>query len=233
MKLVRLKTRPSRDGKTFVYRLEYVDENGKRRRISLGHADRSKAKRQRAQIERELRMGVLAPATMKLSEFLEDSLARTGDQTRGSTQYEHSSAMTQFIEVIGNIDYQRVTLAHGELFRQTRLDQGNTPATVSKKLRSLKRLFQLAVERRQLDENPLKYIKLPKWSKRKIEVYEAEECERILKALQERRIPLRWDLLIYTALITGMRRGELLLRSRRRPRRGNGSLRIRTAGLCL
>jgi len=208
--LVRLRTRPSRDGKIFVYRLEYIDENGKRRRISLGHADRRKAERQRAQTERELRMGVLAPASMKLSDFLEDSLTRTGDQTRGSTQYEHRSAMKQFIEVVSNIDYQRVALAHGELFRQTRLDQGNTPATVSKKLRSLKRLFQLAVERKQLDENPLRYIKLPKWTKRKIEVYGAEECERILKAAGQHGGPLRWDLLIYTALITGMRRGELL-----------------------
>ena len=34
--LVRLTTRPSRNGKTFVYRLDYVDEQGKRRRVSLG-----------------------------------------------------------------------------------------------------------------------------------------------------------------------------------------------------
>ncbi len=38
--LVRLTTRPSRDGKAFVYLLDYIDENGKGRRISLGHADR-------------------------------------------------------------------------------------------------------------------------------------------------------------------------------------------------
>jgi len=208
--LVRLRTRPSRDGKRFVYLLDYVDMNGKRRRISLGHADKRKAESQKKQTERELRMGILGPASMKLSDFLEDSLARTGDQTRESTQYEHRSAMKQFIKAVGNIDYQRVTLTHGELFRQVRLDKGNSPATVSKKLRAIKRLFQLAVERRQLTENPLKYIKLPKWSKRKIEIYRCEECERVLKVAQEIRSSLRWDLLIYIALTTGMRRGELL-----------------------
>ena len=77
-------------------------------------------------------MGVIAPAKMKLSDFLEDSLARTGDQIRGSTQDVHREAMEHFIEAVGNIDYQRVTLSHGELFRQIQLDQGNTPATVSK-----------------------------------------------------------------------------------------------------
>lgn len=208
--LVRLRTRPSRDGKTFKYMLEYVDEDGKRHRVSLGHADRRKAEQQRAQRERELRMGIVAPESMKLSNFLEDSLARTGGQTRESTQYEYRSAMGHFIEAVGNIDFQRVTLRHGELFRQNRLDKGNSPATVSKKLRALKRLFQLAVERKQLSENPLKYIKLPKWTKRKIEVYTTDECERILKASQESQNSLRWDLLIYAALITGMRRGELL-----------------------
>ena len=43
--LVRLRARPSRNGKTFRYLLDYVDENGKRKRISLRHADRRKAER--------------------------------------------------------------------------------------------------------------------------------------------------------------------------------------------
>ncbi|MHC4573350.1 MAG: tyrosine-type recombinase/integrase [Planctomycetota bacterium] len=210
--LVRLRTRASRNGKAFKYLLDYVDENGKRKRISLGHADRRKAERQRVQKERELRMGVVASESMKLSDFLEDSLARTGSQIRGSTQYERRCATQHLIKVIGDIDYQHVTLQHGELFRQTCLDQGNSPATVSKKLRQLKRLFQLAVERKQLDENPLRYVKGPKLTKRKIEVFTDDECRRMLKEVQD-RLPqngLRWDLLVYLALTTGLRRGELL-----------------------
>jgi len=56
----------------------------------------------------------------------------------------------------------------------------------------------------------LKYIKLPKWTKRKIEVYTTDECEQLLKVSQESKGSVRWDLLIYVAMITGMRRGELL-----------------------
>jgi integrase len=190
--------------------LDYVDENGNRRRISLGHADRRKAESQMKQTERELRMGVLAPVSMKLSDFLEDSLNRTGQQTRDSTQYEQRSAMKQFIKLIGDIDYQRVTLSHGELFRQSRLDKGNSPATVSKKVRALKRLFALAVERKQLQENPFRYLRPPKWRKAKIEVYKPDECERLLRIAHEDSSALPWDVLIYTAIITGMRRGELL-----------------------
>ena len=190
--------------------LDYVDENGKRRRTSLGHADKRRAERQRVQRERELRMGIVAPASTTLSEFLVDSRLRTGDQVRESTHYEYGSAMEQFIDVVGNIDFQKVRLSHGELFRQTCLDKGNTPATVGKKVRSLKRLFQLGVRRGQLHENPMKYLDEPKWSKRKIEIYKPGEIERILKAARYNREPLRWDLLIYTALVTALRRGELL-----------------------
>lgn len=208
--LVRLKTRPSRDGKRFTFYLDYVDIGGKRRRISLGHRDKKKAESQRKQTERELKMGVLEPVSMRLSDFLADSLARTGDQNGESTRKEHHSAMKQFIKAVGNIDYKRVTLSHGELFRQRQLDKGNSPATVSKKLRALKRLFQLAVERQQLSENPLRYVKLPRWTKKKIEVYKDEECRMMLRVAREYKSPVRWDLLIYLALTTGMRRGELL-----------------------
>lgn len=210
--LVRLRTRPSRDGKTFKYLLDYVDEDGKRHRPSLGHADRRKAERQKAQKERELRMGIVAPESMRLSDFLEDSLIRTGKQIRESTQVERRIALKHLIMVVGNIDYRRVTLKHGELFRQVRLDKGNSPATVTKKLQQLKRLFQLAVNRKQLDENPFKTIEFPKTSQRKVETYTTDECSRILRAAcsQQSKGGVRWDLLITVALTTAMRKSELL-----------------------
>jgi site-specific recombinase XerD len=95
---------------------------------------------------------------------------------------------------------------HGEPFRQSRLDEGDSPAAVSKKLRELKRLFQLGVERRQLDENPFKYIKLLKVPKQKIRIYTAEECGRIIRSafeLQNESV-LEWDLVVTLALTTGM-----------------------------
>lgn len=115
--LVRLRTRPSRDGKKFTYMLDYVDENGKRRRVSLNHSDIRKAERQKKQKERELRMGIVPPTSMKLSKFVEDSLTRTGDQIRAGTRVETRKAMTDFIQAIGDIDYQQVTIREGERYR--------------------------------------------------------------------------------------------------------------------
>ena len=210
--LVRLNTRPSSDGESFTYVLRYTDTDGRRRWKTLGHADRRRAEKQRAETAKELRMARVEPASMSLREFARDSLARTGDQIRESTRIDYQSAMEDLIVQAGNLDFRRICLAHGEQFRQARLDLGDSPATVAKKLRSLKRVFQLAVERKQLDENPLRYVKAPRVPKQKIRVYTREECDRLVKAASEVQHDsiLEWDLVITVALTTGMRKGELL-----------------------
>ena len=157
-------------------------------------------------------MGYIEPGSMRLSAFAQDSFVRTGDQIRESTRKDYGSAMVDLINALGNIDYQCVQQTHGELFRQIRLDEGDSPATVGKKLRELKRLFQLAVERKQLDENPLMYVKAPKVPMQKIRIYTAAEMDRMLRSASEllNESVLEWDLLITLALTTGMRRSELL-----------------------
>ena len=219
--LVRLRARPSRDGETFKYFLDYVDEHGRRRRLSLGHANRRKAERQRDQRERELCSGISMPRAMTLKELLRDSLERTRGQVRDSTLCQTEFAMEHFIRVVGNIKHDRVCHTHGERFLQACLDGGNRPATAAKKLRHLKRLFQLAVDRGQLDENPLRRVKQPRAAQRKIRWFTLDESYRLVKAAIEYREQklatksrsvdlINWELLIRTALCTGMRRGELL-----------------------
>jgi phage terminase large subunit-like protein len=104
--LVRLNKRPSSDGSRFTYVLRYTDEQGKRRWETLGHSNKRKAEKQRAKKEKELRMGYVEPGSMRLRDFVKDSLARTGDQIRESTREEYESAMNDFIDTIGNTDYQ-------------------------------------------------------------------------------------------------------------------------------
>ncbi len=214
--LVKLNKRPTWDGHGFTYFLRYEGKNGKRKWQTLGHANRRKAERQRDQKEKELQMGYIAPGSMRLRDFTKDSLARTGDQIRESTQRETRSAMNDFIATIGNIDFGSVTLAHGELYIQTCLDRGNTKGTIAKKLRHIKRVFKLAVNRKQLDENPLQYIAMPKSTKKKVNIYTDAKCQRIQKAAKEYTLEwnpetsAKWDLIITVALATGMRRAELL-----------------------
>ncbi len=210
--LVKLWERPSSDGNKFRYYLLYTDNDGKRKQKSLGHSDRRRAERQRAQFERKFRTGVVEPGSVRLSDFLEDSLVRTGDQIRHSTRIEYRSAMQDFIDVVGDVDVSKVRHQHGELFRQASLDRGNRRATVAKKLREIKRMFQLGVEREQLDVNPLRYVKVPRSAAKRIRIYSEVECERILKAASQIQNDsvLAWDITITLALTTAMRKSELL-----------------------
>jgi integrase len=214
--LVRLNKRSRCGGREFTYALRYTGEDGKRRCESLGHTNRRKAEMQRSKKEKELRMGYLEPSSMRLTDFMEDSLARTGDQIRESTRVITRVSMNDFVRTIGNIDFRSVRLAHGKLYLQTCLDRGNAKGTVAKKLRHIKRLFKLAVNREQLDENPLQHIAMPKSPRKRINVYADAQCRSLLKAAQEYaaksdlRQSIRWDLMITVALATAMRRAELL-----------------------
>ena len=78
-------------------------------------------------------MDYIEPGSMKLRDFIEDSLARTGNHIRESTRRIAEAAMKDFIATIGNINFRSVTLADGELYLQTRLDRGNSNTTVSKR----------------------------------------------------------------------------------------------------
>jgi integrase len=213
--LVRLRIRPSRNGRSFSYFLDYVDPNGKRQRKSPGHRDEKKAKAEKAKLEKQLNMGVVAPESMRLSEFVAQSLKKTGDQIRESTREGYEATIKNFIKVIGDKDFQRVTLADGEFYRQYCLDDGNAPTTVTKKLKEITAMFQLAVKRRQLETNPLAYIAKPKCPEPEIHTYTDDECRRMVKAAKEfvekanMTINAQWDLLILVALCTGLRRGEL------------------------
>ncbi len=212
-KLVRLRMRPSRDGKSFRYMLDYVDQNGRRRQISLGHADKRRAERQRYEKELELRVNVTGPVSMKLRDFFRDSLARTEGQVRATSLKETARSMKDFVECVGDIDVLEVRYEHGEQFIQHCLAHELSAGTITKKIKHLKSVFQLAEDRGQLDRHPLRRLKAPKVAKRTIRVFTDQECHSLCRAArhyEEKGSRVRWELLIRTCLATGMRRGELM-----------------------
>jgi integrase len=121
--------------------------------------------------------------------------------------------MKDFTACVGQIDVQEVRYEHGESFIQHCFDREVTAATVTKKVKHLKRVFQLAEDRGQLDRHPLRRLKPPKAPRRKIRVYSDQECRglcKVARQYEEKGSPIKWELLIRMCLGTGMRRGELL-----------------------
>ena len=208
---VKLVARTLKDG-VFVYMLDFVDTDLRRRRISLGHFDKRKAEMQRQEKERDLLLGVSETVKMMLDEFAKDCLERTRGQVRETTLAHYGFTVRFFIEAVGNIYIHQVKLEHGERFIQFCIDKGNSESTISKHIRQMKRLFQLGVNRGQLPSNPLSKLKELKFTPRPIRTLSPDECSRIFKAVVDLRdkLELRWDLMVGLALSIGLRKGEIL-----------------------
>ena len=56
----------------------------------------------------------------------------------------------------------------------------------------------MAVNRKQLDENVLRQVELPRSAKKRIEVYTDEECQRVLRSARNCRTEnsVDWELII-------------------------------------
>ena len=108
---------------------------------------------------------------------------------------------------------QTVQYEHGERFIQYCLKRNLTEGTTTKKVKLLKKVFQLAEDRGQLDRHPLRRLKPPKAPRRKIRVYTDQKYHGLCKfawQYEEKSSPIKWELLIRMGLGTGMRCGELL-----------------------
>jgi site-specific recombinase XerD len=103
--------------------------------------------------------------------------------------------MRDFTECVGDIDVQDVRYEHGERFIQYCLRQNLSAGTITKKVKQLKRIFQLAEDRGQLDRHPLRRLKPPKAPRRKIRVFTDQECyglRRSARQYEEKGSPVKW-----------------------------------------
>ncbi len=205
-KLVKVRTRPSRDGSSFTYLIDYIDENDTRRQISLGHADRKKAEKQRAQKERELRMGIVESVRLRLRKLLADYLEQTRTQIEPSTADSAAYRMRDMISAIGNKYADEVTYRDCERFQQHCTDKGLSPASVNTHIKMVRRIFSLAVKREQLERNPFDGLPLLKVPKKSIRLLSEEEYEKIFRFAQS---PI-WKARLMLAKTAGLRRGEVL-----------------------
>ena len=205
-KLVRLWKRPSRDGRRFTFVLVYRDEQGKKRFESLGHTDSRKAERQRAQKERELRMGFVEPSSIRLSELLDDYLRNTQGQVAPTTLAESERDMRELIAVVGDVRAEALEFRHGEQLIQHCLAKGNVPGTVNKKLRHLNRVLKLAAQRGLLEKNPIDGINKLKVTSKPVWAFNDDEVELLLEFAPNSL----WLSRILVARSAGLRVGEIL-----------------------
>jgi integrase len=104
----------------------------------------------------------------------------------------------------GAMALSEVRLARVEEFIKALLGKGLSPKTIGNVIVILKEMLKHAVQWGHLDANPVQYVERPRGEDKEMDVFTPDEIRRLLDAQEE---PLRT--LLLTAVLTGMRQGEL------------------------
>lgn len=147
-----------------------------------------------------------ATSGQTLNRMLDDWLAATKRLVRESTYQDYESAMKLYVrDDLGALPAARVQPEHIEEVLNALLDTGRV-ATAHKVKRLLSQAFLWGKRRRRVTENPLELLDSLARPQREPEAWTPDEVQRFLKAARDHELYA----LYYTALSTGMRKGELL-----------------------
>jgi integrase len=113
---------------------------------------------------------------------------------------------TRINPALGNLLLAQLTTAHVQGFIQVLVDDKLSPSYIRLIFRVLNTALNHAVKLNMIPQNPCKHVTLPRQEKRAYQVLDQQQAQRLLQELQGHK--LEW--LITLALVTGMRRGELL-----------------------
>jgi integrase len=192
----------------FNYYVRWYDVDGDLRCVAAGGV-RALAEEMRDKIYREVNApGYRELPRVKIMDYSAEHLKLVAHEKAQKTLSEERRALDRFVDYSSSrrLHYlDEVTPRAAEGFRQDLTGTGVSVATVNKYMRMLKAIFQRTVVREYLRDNPFKELRPLREPERAIRALEGWEIDRLLAACPD----LRWRALIYTALITGMRRGEL------------------------
>jgi integrase len=194
------------------YAITYYDATGKRKWETVGPnlhearqvlADRMWERRNGKFRLSRPRNNVAAFATKWQEDYLavQQKLGRLKPSTASSYQ---SNLAKHILPFLGAMHLRDVTLPHVREFIKALLAKDLAPKTIGNVILILKEIFKHAIQWGYLESNPVQYVELPRGEEKEMEVLTPEEVRRLLEAQEE---PLRT--LLLTAVLTGMRQGEL------------------------
>lgn len=150
------------------------------------------------------------PTRITLHDFIGEHLKVMCGQVAYATLADQKRALKLFEKSIGgSIKLHQIRPRQAEAFVAARLAHNRAVATVNKDIRTLRRVFNLAINPRGYvaeGQNPFTGIKERKASRKSIHYVKIEEYESLLNAADK----LWWRALVAVAYGSGLRRREIL-----------------------
>jgi len=203
--------RKLKDGKKTAYYYSRNWVNGREFKKSLGKAGiitKETAKQMDEEIRRKIRIGqyeqvnVIIPT---LSEFSSKFIEYQRHVKQKRSWKKDESHMVRINKILGHLKLSEITIKHIDDYKITRV-QKVKPVTVNRELEVFRTLFFLAKSwKKYFGENPVSQSRLIPTESQRIRVLTLDEEDRLLSVCSKHLRPI-----IDTALLTGMRQGELL-----------------------
>ncbi|MFC2170245.1 tyrosine-type recombinase/integrase [Acidobacteriota bacterium] len=199
--------RKTKGGKERWY-IDFRDENGKRSRKA------TKLAQSRAEALLELKSAVSksfdkahkvnrSKPRIRLSELATQYLENYA-KVNNSAWKRDRTCLDNLCSFMGKFDLQEISPLVIEKYKSKRLKEGKKPATVNRELSVLKRAFNLAIDWKMNEENPVQKVKYLRQPEPRERILNEEEEEKLFKASSEHLKPI-----ILIALHTGMRKTEI------------------------
>jgi integrase len=185
---------------------EITLETGKRKKAYC--KTRQEAQRKKNEMLRELERGMLATGPQrKLGEYIQDWLENTHkSKLRLSVYLNYRKHVKHIVAGLGDIWLQKLTPQQVQSFLTKKLDEGLSPKYVREMLGVLRLALKNAVQWGYISRNVCDLVTRPRVPKHNIAPLTLEQAQRFRQHLQGHR----FEVLITMAVVTGMRRGELL-----------------------
>lgn len=150
------------------------------------------------------------PPKISFEDFLAEHEKIMNGQVAKSTLSDHMRALRMFMEHVGkSVRLQKISPKQAECFIAARLSSSVTVATVNKDIRTLKGIFNRAIETRcylPSGHNPFGNIKERKRAQKQVRYVSVAEYRALAKTAKN----IWWKAIISTAYGSGLRRGEIL-----------------------
>ena len=181
------------------------------RRYSKDFETRKLAERHAQDLQAKVRVGTQdRPRMVTLHDFAKEHAQVMRGQVAYATLIDQNRALRLFEKHIGtSIRLQEIRPMHAESFVAGRLASGLAVGTVNKDIRTLKRIFNLAIEPRGYlaeGQNPFGKIKQRKKSQKPLRYVSVGEYRKVAEAAAN----LWWRALISIAYGSGLRKAEIL-----------------------
>jgi integrase len=188
--------------KSGIYYLYFTGLNGKRQKVST----RFSQKRDAMEFFRSFRPDMKSRLSrVMFSGFVGDFLSYAQSSFAEQTILMYRSCLGQFLRYVGDIPLQSFTAKHLDDYKGVRLKEVK-PVSVNIEVRQIKAAFQTAARWKLLEQSPFADVNECRVPNRAPIFFTKDDFECLLAIVKESWLK---ELIIF-AVLTGMRRGEIL-----------------------